>query len=130
VETSTKGLYTSALTDPNVNLSQYGSKAENLFSLKSEYVSPVNFNYALPSFKVPELAFVGRSNVGKSSLISSLLSDRNLVRISKQPGCTRTVNYFGFVDKNFELLDGSKSIVNMGQHLLYLVDLPGMLWIC
>ena len=97
----------------------------NLFSLKSEYVSPVNFNFALPLLKVPELAFVGRSNVGKSSLISSLLSDKSLVRISKQPGCTKNVNYFGFVDKNFDLLDG-KGIVNMGQHVLYLVDLPGV----
>jgi len=55
----------------------------------------------------PELAFVGRSNVGKSSLINRLLGRRNLARTSSTPGRTRAVNYF--------LVDGK----------LYVVDLPG-----
>lgn len=55
----------------------------------------------------PELAFVGRSNVGKSSLINRLLGRRNLARTSSTPGRTRAVNYF-LVDRR-----------------LYVVDLPG-----
>jgi GTP-binding protein len=55
----------------------------------------------------PELAFVGRSNVGKSSLINRLLGRRSLARTSSTPGRTRTVNYF---------------LVN---RRLYVVDLPG-----
>ena len=52
----------------------------------------------------PELAFVGRSNVGKSSLINTLLNRRGLAKISGTPGKTRTINFFrvngslGFVD--------------------------------
>ncbi len=52
----------------------------------------------------PEIAFVGRSNVGKSSLINTLLNRRGLAKISGTPGKTRTINFFrvngrlGFVD--------------------------------
>jgi len=55
----------------------------------------------------PEVAFVGRSNVGKSSLINTLINMKNLARTSKQPGKTRTLNFFS---------------VN---EMFYLVDLPG-----
>lgn len=60
-----------------------------------------------PTPPLPEIAFVGRSNVGKSSLINCLVNIRNFARVSKQPGKTRTINYFS-IDENF-----------------YLVDLPG-----
>ncbi|RMG66707.1 MAG: YihA family ribosome biogenesis GTP-binding protein [Calditrichaeota bacterium] len=60
-----------------------------------------------PRPALPEFAFVGRSNVGKSSLINTLLNRRNLARVSKQPGKTRTINYFNIDDR------------------FYLVDLPG-----
>lgn len=56
---------------------------------------------------VPQVAFVGRSNVGKSSLINSLLGRKKLARVSSEPGKTITVNYYD-VDKQ-----------------LFLVDLPG-----
>lgn len=55
----------------------------------------------------PEFAFAGRSNVGKSSLLNTLLNRRGLAKTSKTPGKTRTLNFF---DVNGEL---------------YLVDLPG-----
>ncbi len=55
----------------------------------------------------PEFAFAGRSNVGKSSLINCLLNRKNLARVSKQPGKTRSINYF-LINRQF-----------------YLVDLPG-----
>ena len=43
---------------------------------------------------LPEVAFLGRSNVGKSSLINSLLGRKKLVRTSSRPGCTRALNFF------------------------------------
>lgn len=61
----------------------------------------------LPPVQYPEIAFAGRSNVGKSSLINKLLNRRKLVKVSSRPGKTRCLNFF-LVDK-----------------LLYLVDLPG-----
>ena len=47
-----------------------------------------------PDFGYPELAFVGRSNVGKSSLINSLLNRKKLVKISQTPGKTQEINFF------------------------------------
>ena len=47
-----------------------------------------------PKEDIPEFAFVGRSNVGKSSLIKSLLNRKKLVRISSSPGKTREINFF------------------------------------
>ena len=61
----------------------------------------------LPAPDMPEFAFAGRSNVGKSSLLNRLLMRRNLVKTSARPGKTQSLNYF--------LLDSA----------VYLVDLPG-----
>ena len=61
----------------------------------------------LPDNKRIEIAFIGRSNVGKSSLINSLLNRKSLARTSSQPGKTQTINFY-----------------NINQEL-YLVDLPG-----
>ena len=61
-----------------------------------------------PTDDFPEIAFVGRSNVGKSSLINRLVNRRNLVKTSSTPGRTRLVNFFlinetlSFVDLPFE----------------------------
>ncbi len=60
-----------------------------------------------PSDRLPQVAFSGRSNVGKSSLINSLLGRKSLARVSSTPGKTITINFYD-VD-----------------HGLYLVDLPG-----
>ncbi len=60
---------------------------------------------------LPEIAFAGRSNVGKSSLINLLLNRKSLVRTSKQPGKTRNVNYFAV-----DLVDLPS---------IHMVDLPG-----
>ena len=62
---------------------------------------------ALPGTDLPEVAFAGRSNVGKSSLINSLMNRKNLARTSGQPGKTQTINFYN-INKE-----------------LYLVDLPG-----
>jgi GTP-binding protein len=63
-------------------------------------VTPIQF----PTDIGPEVAFIGRSNVGKSSLINTLLNRRGLAKTSSTPGKTRTINFFqingrfGFVD--------------------------------
>jgi ribosome biogenesis GTPase A len=74
--------------DPDVvDFSRWTGKAEYLFSLKKEYVHPSVLNYELPKEERPEFAFIGRSNVGKSSLIGALLGSKGLVKVSKEPGC-------------------------------------------
>lgn len=61
----------------------------------------------LPENKLPEVAFAGKSNVGKSSLINALLNRKSLARTSSQPGKTQTINFYN---------------VN---NAIYFVDLPG-----
>ena len=61
----------------------------------------------LPGTDKPEIAFAGKSNVGKSSLINGLMNRKSLARTSSQPGKTQTINYYNINDT------------------LYLVDLPG-----
>lgn len=61
----------------------------------------------LPENGLPEVAFAGKSNVGKSSLINGLVNRKSLARTSAQPGKTQTINFY-----------------NVNQQL-YLVDLPG-----
>lgn len=63
-------------------------------------VKPAQF----PNTPYPEIAFVGRSNVGKSSLLNSLVSRKNLARISSTPGKTRHINFFQ-VNGKFNLVD-------------------------
>lgn len=61
----------------------------------------------LPKNTLPEVAFAGKSNVGKSSLINALMNRKAYARISAQPGKTQTINYYNINDE------------------LYYVDLPG-----
>ncbi len=53
----------------------------------------------------PEVAFAGRSNVGKSSLINALTGRRKLVRVSSRPGCTQQINFFGINNDQLRLVD-------------------------
>jgi GTP-binding protein len=57
-----------------------------------------------PQTSLPEIAFAGRSNVGKSSLINALVGRRALVRTSRTPGQTRTLNFF-LINDNMVLVD-------------------------
>ncbi|MDH4331328.1 MAG: ribosome biogenesis GTP-binding protein YihA/YsxC [Desulfobulbaceae bacterium] len=74
---------------------------------KIEFVKSAFKMEQLPEEIFPEIAFAGRSNVGKSSLINRLVNRKGLVKVSARPGKTQSLNYF--------LVDGK----------LYLVDLPG-----
>lgn len=74
---------------------------------KADFVTSAVDPDGYPAPDRPEIAFGGRSNVGKSSLINTLLHRKNLVRTSKRPGRTQTINFFNVNDD------------------LYFVDLPG-----
>ncbi len=69
-----------------------------------------------PAEERPEIVFIGRSNVGKSSLINSLTRVRNLAHVSGQPGKTQTINFYDVSIK----IEGEES-----RREFYLVDLPG-----
>ena len=52
-----------------------------------------------PAENLPEIAFAGRSNVGKSSFINSMVNRSNLARTSGKPGKTRTINFYNINDE-------------------------------
>ncbi len=58
-----------------------------------------------PDEEVVEIAFAGRSNVGKSSLINLILNRKNLARVSGNPGKTRTINFYKVNDDEFRIVD-------------------------
>ena len=78
-----------------------------LFAAEARFIAGAPSPSALPPEGLPEIAFVGRSNVGKSSLVNALTGRRTLARISNTPGRTRQINFF-----------------DLGGRLM-LVDLPG-----
>ena len=57
-----------------------------------------------PRDQIPEIAFLGRSNVGKSSLMNSLLGVRGLARTSSTPGRTQSLNFF-LINRHFRFVD-------------------------
>lgn len=59
---------------------------------------------ACPEHELPEFAFIGRSNVGKSSLINTLTNSRNLAEVSSKPGRTRMINFFK-INQKWHLVD-------------------------
>lgn len=73
----------------------------------AKYVSSAVSLKSCPPPKLPEFAVIGRSNVGKSSLINMLTFKKGLAKVSKEPGKTRCINHFLINDR------------------WYLVDLPG-----
>ena len=62
--------------------------------IQAEYAATAVRRDQYPTDGLPEVAFLGRSNVGKSSLINSLCRHRGLARVSGAPGKTQTINYF------------------------------------
>ena len=84
-----------------------GSAGDPLFARETVFIKGVADIDGLPGDGVPEVAFAGRSNVGKSSLLNALTGRKALARISNTPGRTRELNFF--------LVGGA----------LHLVDMPG-----
>ena len=83
-------------------------REENDMIIKSVNLETVcGITSKLPDNTLPEVAFAGKSNVGKSSLINALMNRKSYARISAQPGKTQTINYYNINEE------------------LYYVDLPG-----
>ena len=78
-----------------------------LFAGPCDFIAAAQNLTALPPISLPEIAFAGRSNVGKSSLINALTGRKGLARASNTPGRTQEINFFSIPDGH------------------YLVDLPG-----
>jgi len=78
---------------------------------QARFFTTVNELQTLPQRDLPEIAFAGRSNAGKSSAINILCNQKRLAFASKTPGRTQHINYFGIYAKD--------------ELLAYLVDLPG-----
>ena len=60
----------------------------------AELKTVCGFTSVLPEPQLPEIAFAGRSNVGKSSLINALMQRKRLARVGETPGKTRTINFY------------------------------------
>jgi GTP-binding protein len=84
------------------------AKAATIKSAK--FISSVVRHQDCPQTKLPEVAFIGRSNVGKSSLVNMLTNRKNVAKVSKNPGKTQTINHYE---------------ITTGDGKWFLVDLPG-----
>lgn len=92
---------------PSPEQAAWEEKGRWLFAQSCEFVAGAASIEILPAPAHPEIAFVGRSNVGKSSLVNALTNRKTLARVSHTPGRTAQINFF-----------------LLGQQLM-LVDLPG-----
>jgi GTP-binding protein len=75
--------------------------------MRAEFIISAAQPVQFPRGNYPEFAFLGRSNVGKSTLLNCLLKEKNLARTSSTPGCTQVINFFRVDDQ------------------IHFVDLPG-----
>lgn len=85
----------------------YPGREENMVIRSINLETVCGVTSTLPENEKPEVAFAGKSNVGKSSLINALMNRKSYARISATPGKTQTINFYNINDE------------------LYLVDLPG-----
>lgn len=83
-------------------------KGRLLFAGPCDFVAGAMVAHMLPAPALPEIAFAGRSNVGKSSLVNALTGRKTLARVSNTPGRTQQLNFF-----------------DLGHGTISLVDLPG-----
>jgi GTP-binding protein len=89
--------------------------------IKAAYATTAVRRDQYPEGNVPEVAFLGRSNVGKSSLINSLCNHRGLARVSGAPGKTQTINYFSAALRRRDEEEGEPAV---------LLSRPAGLWLC
>jgi GTP-binding protein len=95
------------MTEDNPYSAEQLEAGRRLFAAPCGFVAGAASIESLPPFGAPEIAFAGRSNVGKSSLVNALTGRSTLARVSSKPGHTRQLNFF-----------------DLGGRLM-LVDLPG-----
>jgi GTP-binding protein len=83
-----------------------GSDApKSLIHVKAEFLQSASRTEECPELKVPEYAFIGRSNVGKSSLINMLANHQGLAKTSGKPGKTQLINLFKMDEGAWSLVD-------------------------
>lgn len=78
-----------------------------IFRHEAKFIAGAAEIWQLPALSLPQVAFIGKSNVGKSSLINAVCRRKSLAKVSNTPGRTRQINFFSIEEK------------------LILVDLPG-----
>tara|TARA_B110000014_G_C20023763_1_gene531273 strand:+ start:145 stop:768 length:624 start_codon:yes stop_codon:yes gene_type:complete len=76
-----------------------GSKSLNLFFSKNSFKGSFNSIEKVSNYQLPECCFIGRSNVGKSSIINSITKTKKLAKTSKTPGRTQNINLFMISNK-------------------------------
>lgn len=109
------------------------------FGNNCKFLAGATTNSNIPDFSLPEIAFWGRSNVGKSSLINAVVKRRLLAKISNTPGRTRQINFFE-IDESLILVDlpgygyakASKADINSWNRLIihYLHKRPNLSRVC
>ena len=80
---------------------------KDIFLTKLDFIKPIITLKDLPETRLPEIAFAGRSNVGKSSLINFIFQQKNLANSSSTPGRTQNLNFF------------------LSSQIMHVVDMPG-----
>jgi len=90
--------------------------------LKTEFVVSAGKPAMFPGDRLPEIAFLGRSNVGKSTLINALTGQKRLAFTSSTPGRTQTVNFYRIDGAG---APGRAAFDQLGWGAWYFVDLPG-----
>jgi len=100
--------------------------ARKLFAGSCDFIWGAASADDLPPQTLPEIAFVGRSNAGKSSLLNALTGRKALARVSNTPGRTRQINFFNLGGKlvladlpGYGYAKASKSLADEWQHLIF-----------
>jgi len=116
-----------------------GLRSLNLFFSKNVFLGSFNEIKKIPNQHFPECCFLGRSNVGKSSIINSITKSKKLAKISKTPGRTQAVNIFE-INKELNIVDlpgygyakvpleiKKKWDINLSNYLRYRQSLKGLI---